>query len=407
MKEVISVKLTEARRDGCLIREAAFGGKKVWWRITGPSESLPRKLTRHDMAATGLVFYAMNQRADLYIDGPVSRSLLENLEDFVASWATWCPQFYKRINVIAAEEICDEGPAPPAVGCAVAAFSGGVDSSFTIWRHINHAVGRRSRNVIAGILIQGMDIPLTNETAFTTAMGSASDTLGSIGVPLVALRTNWRSEVCVNWAMEFGTGVSTCLRNWQDMADTGLLGSDFDYLRQILPWGGNPITYHMLSACGFSVVYDGAEFCRTEKVEQILNWPAALENLRVCWEEPITGRNCGVCEKCIRTKLNFMALGAQPSASLSEPPTLTQIFRLRVAGKSEIALLAEIINMARIRGVGGLWVNTLRASLAKNWILLVMKSASLHILTAVYAVRHLVKRLLHSGGLVTGRRGGA
>ena len=126
MKEVIRVKLTETRLEGRVLRKASFGQKEVWWDIEGPDTSLPLQLKRHDMAATALVFYAMNHGVDLFIDGPVSRSLLEGLEDLVASWVAWCPRFYKRIDVAAAEEIRDEEPAPAArAGRAVTAFSGG------------------------------------------------------------------------------------------------------------------------------------------------------------------------------------------------------------------------------------------------------------------------------------------
>jgi hypothetical protein len=366
MSETIKIALAETRSKNRVVRTATFSGRELWWDISGPQHSLPLPLTRHDMAATALAFYAMNHGANLYVDGPVSRSLLESLEKFVACWVLWCPRLYKRIDITAAEEIYDDGPAPGAVHRAVAAFSGGVDSSFTVWRHVNGQAGRRSRQIIAASLIHGMDIPLANESALTLAMANASTTLSSVGVPLFAIRTNWRDVVGVNWEMEYGTAISTCLRNWQGAADTALLGSDCDYARLVLPWGGNPITYGMLSAHDFTVSYDGGEFSRTEKVEHLLAWTAGLRNLRVCWEGPITGRNCGRCEKCLRTKLNFLAVGVEPPMAIPGIPTPSQIFRLRAPSISSIALLTEIVEIARKGKIRGTWLTALRVSILKN-----------------------------------------
>jgi hypothetical protein len=52
---------------------------------------------------------------------------------------------------------------------------------------------------------------------------------------------------------------------------------------------------------------------RLEKLRALLTWPAALDVLRVCFlmRTPGAGeRNCGSCEKCVRTALQCIALGA-------------------------------------------------------------------------------------------------
>jgi len=365
MNDTIVVTTSETRTPSRVVRRADFGGRQLWWEIAGPEEALPGPLIRHDLAATSLAFFAMHQGASLRIDGPVSRSLLQNLEDFVACWSMWRPDIYQRIEITAAEELDDYLEDDHTRTRAVAAFSGGVDGSFTLLRHVRKDVGRRTRDLIAGVLIHGMDIALENTSAFEVAKTTAQASLSSLSVPLAVVRTNWK-EFAVDWEMEFGTAISSALRNWQGSAATGLLGSDEDYASLVLPWGGNPLSYSMLSTPNFTVVYDGGEYTRTDKVEYLSQWDEGLRSLRVCWAGPKTGHNCGACEKCLRTKLNFMAVGAELPPSLSGAPSIRQIVGIRARNSVQVSYLNEIILVASQRGINAQWVLALRGAMIKN-----------------------------------------
>lgn len=367
---MLKVSLSETRSPTRVTRTLKFADKEIWWRISGENFIFPPRLALHDMAATGLIFFAMHHGEDLHIDGPVTASLLENLEDFIASWVNWRPDLYQRINISAAEEVWHQAESSSSAmgGRAIAAFSGGLDASFTIWRHVSKKAGRRNRNMIAGVLIHGFDIPIGAHQAFATAYETAAESLNSLKIPIAVVETNWRTEGCVNWELEFGAGVATCLRNWQGWADTALLASDEDYRRLFLPWGGNPITYGMLSSTDFKVVYDGGEFSRSEKAESIVDWPVGLRNLRVCWQGPLTGENCGICEKCLRTKLNFLVVGAPLPQSLSQMPTISQILRIRVKNIHR-SLLNEIVETASKRNVTNIWLTAVKVAILRNKLL--------------------------------------
>jgi hypothetical protein len=349
----IVARLTETRTQSGARRRLAFDGREVWWEVRGRT---PGPLAVHDMAATALVHRAMFEGRDLYIEGPVTRSLLDGLAEFVALWALWRPGYYRPVSVSAAEEAAS----PAASQSAVAAFSGGVDASFTLLRHARRLAGRGSRPIHSAVLIQGFDIPLGADDAFARAEQSARETLASLDVPLSVVATNWR-EVCADWEMEHGAAIATCLRNWQGEAGYALIGSDEDFARLVRPWGSHPLHFRMASSDDFRVVYDGGESGRTEKVATLAAWPQGVERLRVCWQGPITGGNCGVCEKCVRTKLNFLAVGAQPPSSLGAPPTPADIARLRLRNETQIVYMEEIVAAAEARGVRDPWVDALRA----------------------------------------------
>jgi hypothetical protein len=130
------------------------------------------------------------------------------------------------------------------------------------------------------------------------------------------------------------------------------------------------MTYGQLSNNGFKVVYDGGEFARTEKVEGISDWQLGLTNLRVCWAGPHTGKNCGVCEKCTRTKLNFLAVGVPLPPSLPGAPSLYAISKLRTSNEQQIALLNDIVDMATSRKINGPWLQALKFAVYKNKLFL-------------------------------------
>ena len=352
---MLHARLTETRQPTEVVRTLRYTTPaghdgEVWWRIS--DDALPSPLRRHDLAVVALLFVAMREGCDLHVAGPVSWSLLARLEEFQAAWTKWQPRRYRRVAISADEVVM---PAPVPGLRAVALFSGGVDSTFTVWRHRNGAAGHASRDIVTAIMIHGFDIPLSAEAAFERAASAARNALGSVDLPLTCVKTNWRS-ICADWEMEFAAGLAACLRQWQGDGDAGLIGADDHYGALVTPWGSNPITNPLLSSDDFELVFDGGGFTRAEKIAAIAGWRPGVENLRVCWEGPATGENCGVCEKCLRTKLNFMAAGKPLPQSLAGEPTVAQVLRIRARSESQLVELPPIVAAARARGIKAPWL---------------------------------------------------
>jgi len=146
-----------------------------------------------------------------------------------------------------------------------------------------------------------------------------------------------------------------------------VLGAGEDYAHFEPPVGSNnPITNHLLSGGGFEIHTEGAGFTRTQRVALINDYPEIAAKLRVCWEGPLTGGNCGRCEKCIRTKLNFMAINAAPVCFNGDAATHAQILGLTARKTQQLALLREVLTSARTNGVRGAWTRSLALAIAKN-----------------------------------------
>jgi hypothetical protein len=246
---------------------------------------------------------AMKENRKVVIKGAVSRQLLSNLVEYQLVWQKWRPDLYHYVDIEVDEirELTNQ----PARG-AICAFSGGVDATFSVWRHINATCSYRSQNIKLCSLVHGFDIPLSDTTAFNNARLRGERTLADVSLELEPISTNYKEITNVNWEHSFACALVAVLNNFKEMAGTCIVGSSESYDALILPWGSSPVTDHLLSSGEFNIMHDGASHSRTEKVDEISKWQLGIDNLRVCWQGDIKDENCGQCEKCVRTKLNFL-----------------------------------------------------------------------------------------------------
>ncbi|OFW72699.1 MAG: hypothetical protein A2W02_04680 [Alphaproteobacteria bacterium RBG_16_64_48] len=101
---------------------------------------------------------------------------------------------------------------------------------------------------------------------------------------------------------------------------------------------------------------------RCDKVAAIAQVPALRDRLRVCWEGADKSKNCGECEKCRRTYLNFLATGSEPGEFLKgiDRSRLAQINPRNVSQRN---FLRDIIKTAQANGIREPWVEELRRNL--------------------------------------------
>jgi hypothetical protein len=143
-----------------------------------------------------------------------------------------------------------------------------------------------------------------------------------------------------------------------------MLGSGDRYY-DVRAHGSTPLTDPLLGSDAFSVRHDGAAASRIEKVALVAEWPQALQNLRVCWEGPNKGRNCGRCEKCIRTILDFRVAGLALPPCFEQDVTLEQIRTVPIWYRSQMEEFQSIVDHADASGLGKEpWVRVLRKRIA-------------------------------------------
>jgi len=229
---------------------------------------------------------------------PLSPTLKSNLGEYQHYYRSWYPN-------LGAVEINAAHGTPPSLrtGHIACFYSGGVDSLYSIGRHLP---------VITHLVLQrGFDVPFTEVNRWERMLAAAAEFANTVGKPLVVLETNFR-EVCLA-APEDNHGAVLA-------APVLLLGADrliipsSDPPNLLTPLGSHPLTDPCCSNGITQVVHDRMAR-RTDKVRYIVESGIGLPSLRVC--NRFAEYNCGACEKCLRTMVALEALGAQ---SDSLPP---------------------------------------------------------------------------------------
>ncbi|WP_375515647.1 hypothetical protein [uncultured Nostoc sp.] len=141
---------------------------------------------------------------------------------------------------------------------AISAFSGGLDSCFTAFRHSRGKCGRSQRPLEAGLMVHGFDIPLFEQESFDRAVQKSKLTLASLGLELIPMATNFR-DFKQNWEDTHGIAVASCLMLLQGGYSIGLIPSSDPYHAVDLSWGwgSNPLTDPLLSSSTFPIIHDG------------------------------------------------------------------------------------------------------------------------------------------------------
>lgn len=280
----------------------------------------------------------------------MTKRCIDNAYELQEIWARWRYEKYTKIRITA--DSVTEGS--PKSGSAISAFSGGADASFTVQRHAIERVPGTA-DLQAVVFVHGFDIDAHDEDTFKKARERGECMLDGLGLQSFGLRTNLRS-LGQDWGDVFGLAVASCLALYQNTYHVGLIGSSEPYDELVLPWGSSPVTDHLYGTGLMDVRHDGAGFSRTEKIASLAQWDAAARYVRVCWQGASLDENCGKCEKCIRTYLNFLAAGVDDPQCFDRLPSRTEVRGLRAQNHAQLNELQSIIRFAEARSIKGAWI---------------------------------------------------
>jgi hypothetical protein len=372
------------RHNGVLIRlndGEIFNRRDLWFEYTEDLEF--RHQTDGNQFLLAVLMDAMREKRDIRIHGRISKTLVRNLHEFQRYWSMMRPGEYSPVEINAEGYFNEERGEPRAV----LAFSGGLDSVFTAWN--NPAVGRDDSryDIVMAAMIHGFDIPISAAEAFRRLSVRWTANLEKIGIPLRTIRTNFRDVVDTPWEDVFGTALAAALTPFKAIAGYALIGSSAPYDALIHPYGSSPITDHLLSSGDFGIIHDGASSKRLEKVKVISRWPDAMNHLQVCWEGAIRDQNCGICEKCIRTKTHFAIQGLPIPASLGDAKRIHHEIRtVRINTIGALSGWTQTRDFAAVNRLAS-WHFSIKVMMLKNRIRIIFKRMR-------RLVRSLFRRLL-------------
>lgn len=348
-------------------------------------EKLEYKLTYSDGRPPSLIFYesdassfaktnlcdgilfaishlAMREADHVHVHGTVSKKSLLNLAEYQRAWVRWRPNKYFKVKITADEVV----ESMKGSGEALSAYSGGADAMFSLFQNASeNKLENVSYNLRGCLLVHGFDIPLSDHDAFKIVREKAASLHSHLGVDSLWIRTNSK-EIVQDWEDSFAAQLMACLHLFSSRFDTALIGSSEPYDELVIPWGSSPITDHLLTGGAMEAVHYGAGYSRTEKIDYLSNIPLAVENLRVCWQGADKTKNCGECEKCIRTRLNFEAAGLRNPSCFSQPFNPIIAKTINVKNIAQLRELESIVNFAKKRGNHAQWVKDLNNNV-RNW----------------------------------------
>ncbi|MCW5889044.1 MAG: hypothetical protein KIT14_00690 [bacterium] len=288
---------------------------------------------------------AMRVGAPLRIPRPVDATTLANLMEWQEAFACWRP----HLRPVPLRAEVDPTPVPsPHLGGALAAFSGGADSCFTVVRHTTappEATYRRTA-LVAGVLVHGFEIALERAGEFAGAWQSARTCLDAFGLRAFRLRTDVRAleaRFGCDWETEtHGIAVAAALACYEPLATHLVVPSTYGYPRAVTPWGSNPTTDPLLGSAAVPLWHDGSAFTRVEKVLAIASHEVVRRTLRVCWEGGRLDRNCGHCFKCIVTQAAFWLAGFADVPAFPDRCTLDEVAALPTTLASRADIVRDL-----------------------------------------------------------------
>ena len=225
--------------------DAQVDQKELWFQFSKLID--PPENNDCDSYLLAVLMDAMIEGRDIIVKGSVSLGLLSNLIEFQSAWNKWLPEIYNIIDIKVDSTRDNKNPASGAI-CA---FSGGIDSTFSVWRHSQGKNSYRSHNIKLCSLVQGFDIPLSDINAFSNAIQRVTVTLDDIGIKVAPLHTNYREISCAKWEHAHCIALVAALTNFKRVAGTCVVGSTYPYNYLHIPWGSSPITDYLLSSDEF------------------------------------------------------------------------------------------------------------------------------------------------------------
>jgi len=290
--------------------------KEIWYRSSiGPLSDTC------DFIVPACLIPAMSTQSSLKIPGKVSANLMHGVENIQQIFKTWDSRF--SILDIQTEGI-SEKPAESA-GKVASFFSGGVDSSYTLLKHLDE--------IDSVIFVHGFDIPLANEALRAEASKAIRTVAGRLGKELIEVETNLRdfSDLFVKWGSDYHGSALASIALLLSPHFKRIYIPASDTYEDLCPTGSHPLIDPLWSTETVRIIHDGCEADRVGKTALLAKNDLILEHLRVCWENRGGAYNCCECEKCLRTMINLKINGAlERSRTFNKPLSLSLVERMKM-----------------------------------------------------------------------------
>ena len=191
----------------------------------------------------------------------------------------------------------------PATGTGLC-FTGGVDSFFSLLR--------REHRPTCLVYVVGFDVHVEDHDRAADVVRLVRAVATDRRTPALIVRTNLRDHprfASISWEHTHGAALAA-VGHLLSATISALVIPPSYAADRLVPWGSRPDLDAGWSVPGrLDVVHGDASGRRIDRVLAIAPDPLVHRYLRVCWQNVGTERNCGRCEKCVRTMTMLAAAG--------------------------------------------------------------------------------------------------
>jgi hypothetical protein len=299
---------------------------------------------RADAFLSAMVLLAMQHGEDIEVRGEVSPRLLIGINEYQLPFCMWFPWRFKPVRIE-----CESLTVPSTESgrdLVVSAFSGGVDSFFTLKSYLSRNELPESARISHLLFVHGFDIKLDHLKSYPLLRDDYRGMCDRLGIKLISCRMNCQQfGTRVNWGVFHGSALIGAAHAAGKRTAMFYVPSSHTYT-SLMPWGSDPGIDYLLSTETTQVIHHGTGFRRTEKTEAIARWEETHDKLRVCAFDDST-LNCSKCEKCIRTMMTLDMLGVLERYSTFQQPLTGSLIRsCRYRNSSDFSFANEIISYA-------------------------------------------------------------
>ncbi|HIP73814.1 MAG TPA: hypothetical protein EYH05_20755 [Anaerolineae bacterium] len=250
-----------------------------------------------------------HQEKRVVIDADICPRLTTGLNTVMAWLRYW---FYDQDKALVQIEARGERVSPPKPARAGLFFSGGVDSFAAL--QINRLYYSRLhpdsfRNVL---MIYGQNIESdTRRETFRQAVHMLSEVVAEKDATLVPVHTNIRSLETGSrfFLYEFQGAIMASVAHALAARLSSAAIASSDNMVGLRPYGSHPLLDPHYGSADLWIDHTDMALTRLDKMKHLADWPSGVQSIRVCganWP----GANCGHCEKCVRTMLELLVVGA-------------------------------------------------------------------------------------------------
>jgi len=280
--------------------KATDNPESLWYTFPSKYESVISE--NYDGFLVPLVAVAMFHKENIKVCGPVSKELLYSLDTYQQILNFWHPEFFSVIQ-ITADSVAEASSCAATKG-TMCTYTGGIDSSYTLWSHLPANETDVNYNITHALYVTDLGLHLENQETVAAKVTSFTDLTDSLGIEFVPVETN--AKLFHQYGdqtpmyMSEGALILGPVAFFEQVVSNFLYSSDETHDGEIFEVINHTLV-PLLGTSNMNVRVHAASVSRLEKLSALATWPATHNRLVVCWKNPDQLNNCDTCNKCCYT----------------------------------------------------------------------------------------------------------